>query len=104
MLNLDDQNFEKEVLKNEGLVLVNFWRPGCKPCLTMELVIEEVAKELENKIKVGRLNVIENPETAKLYGIPATPTIIIFKNGEPIEKAVGLRQKQVLVDKLYSLF
>ena len=49
MLNLDDQNFEKEVLKNEGLVLVNFWRPGCKHSLTMELSIEEVVKELENK-------------------------------------------------------
>ena len=69
----------------------------------MEPVIEEVAKELKNRIKVGKLNVIENPETAKLYGIPATPTLIIFKNGEPIEKAVGLRQKQLLIDKLNSL-
>ena len=103
MLELDNQNFEEKVLKNEKLVLVDFWRPGCKPCLTMELVIEEVAKELESRVEVGKLNVMENPEIAKTYGIPATPTLIIFKDGEPIEKAVGLRPKQVLIDKLNSL-
>ncbi len=104
MLELDDQNFEKEVLKNEKLVLVSFWRPGCRPCLVMEPIIEEVAKEFEDRIKVGKLNVLENPETAKLYRIPATPTLIIFKNGRSIEKAVGLRPKQILIDKLNSLF
>ena len=103
MLELNDQNFEKEVLKNEELVLVSFWRPGCKPCLTMEPVVEELAKEFEGRIKVGKLNVFENPETVKLYRIPATPALIIFKNGKPIEKAVGLRPKQILIDKLNSL-
>jgi len=103
MLELNDENFESEVLKNEQLVLVDFWRPGCKACLIMIPVIEEVAKELEGRAKVGKLNVAENLETAKAYKIPGVPTIIIFKNGEPIEKAVGLRPKQVLIDKLNSL-
>lgn len=103
MLELNDQNFEKEVLKSERLVLVSFWRPGCGPCLTMEPIIEEVARELKDRVEVGKLNIIENPETAKLYGIPATPTLIIFKNGKPIEKAVGLRARQILIDKLNSL-
>lgn len=103
MLELDNQNFEEKVLKNEKLVLVDFWRPGCKPCLTMEPIIEEVAKELEGRVEVGKLNVMENPEIAKTYAIPATPALIIFKEGEPIEKAIGLRSKQVLIDKLNSL-
>lgn len=103
MMELDDQNFEEEILKSEKLVLVSFWRPGCGPCLTMEPIIEEVAKEFNNRVEVGKLNIIENPETAKVYGIPATPTLIIFKDGKPIEKAVGLRPKQILIDKLNSL-
>lgn len=103
MLELDDQNFEKEVLKSEKLVLVDFWRPGCGPCLAIEPVIEEVAKEFKDQVVVGKLNIMEGPETARAYGIPATPTLIIFKNGKAIEKAVGLRPKQILIDKLNSL-
>ncbi|MCH8741712.1 thiol reductase thioredoxin [Patescibacteria group bacterium] len=103
MMELDDQNFESEVLKNEKLVLVNFWRPGCGPCLKMDPIVEEVAKELEGRVLVGKLNIFENLETAKTYRIPATPTLIIFKDGKAIEKAVGLRPKQLLIDKLNSL-
>jgi len=103
MLELDDQNFEEKVLQNEKLVLVDFWRPGCGPCLTMEPVIKEVAQELGDRVVVGKLNIMENPEIANTYKIPATPALIIFKNGKPIEKAVGLRPKQVLIDKLNSL-
>ena len=103
MVELNDQNFETEVLKNEKLVLVSFWRPGCGPCLTMDQIIEGVAKELEGRVMVGKLNILENLEIAKTYGIPATPTLIIFKNGQPVEKAVGLRSKQVLINKLNSL-
>jgi len=103
MLELNDENFEKEVLENEQLVLVNFWRPGCGACFKMEPIIEEVAKELEGKVKCGKLNVFEAPKIAEKYRIPATPTLIIFKDGEPIEKVVGLRPKQILIDKLNSL-
>lgn len=103
MLELNDLNFKEKVLKNEKLVLVDFWRPGCGPCFAVEPVIEEVANELGDKIVVGKLNILESPETAKLYEIPATPTLIIFKNGEPVEKAVGLRPKQALINKLNSL-
>jgi len=103
MIELNDQNFEKEVLKNKKLVLVSFWKLGCKPCLVMDLIIEEIAKEFKERLKIGKLNVFENPVTAKAYGIPATPTLIIFKDGKPIEKAVGLRSKQILIDKLNSL-
>jgi len=103
MLELNDENFKKEVLESKQLALVDFWRPGCRACLTMMPIIEEVAEEFKVRVRVGKLNINENPETARLYRIPAVPTIIIFKDGQPIEKAVGLRPKQVLVDKLNSL-
>ena len=103
MLELDDQNFGKEVLENSKMVLVSFWSPGCGPCLIMEPVIEELTKEFEGRVEVGKLNIIENPGIAKTYGIPATPTLIIFKDGKPIERAVGLRPKQILANKLNSL-
>ena len=103
MLELNDENFEEEVLKSEKLALVVFGRPGCGACLIMAPVIEELSKELEDRARVGKLNVFENPETAKVYKIPAVPALIIFKGGKPIEKAVGLRSKQALADKLNSL-
>ncbi len=103
MIEFNDENFEEEVLKSEQLVLVDFWMPGCKPCLAIAPIVEELAKEFEGKAKIGKLNVVENPETPKKYKIPAVPTLIIFKNGEPTEKAVGLRPKQVLIDKINSL-
>ena len=103
MLELNDENFKTEVLEAEQAVLVVFWMPGCKACVTMEPIVEEVAKEIRNKAKVGKLNISENPETAKTYKIPAVPTVIIFKGGQPREKAVGVRQKQVLVDRVNSI-
>jgi len=103
MLELNDENFAEEILKSEKLALVDFWQLGCGACLTMAPVVEELAKEFEDRVKVGKLNVAENPEIAKAYKIPAVPTFIIFKGGKPIEKAVGLRSKQILVDKLNSL-
>jgi len=102
MQEFNDQNFE-EILSSETLVLVNFWRPGCGPCLRMEPIIAGLAQEFSGRVEVGSLNIFENPETAKRYRIPATPTLIIFKCGEPIERAVGLRPQQALTDKLNSL-
>ena len=103
MQEFNDQNFEEEVSRNKKLVFVHFWRPGCGPCLRMESVVEELAQEFEGRVVVGSLNIFENLETAKKYKIPATPTLIIFREGEPIERAVGLRPKQALADKLNSL-
>ena len=103
MLEFNDENIEQEVIKSEQLVLIDFWMPGCGPCLMMTPIIEEISREFEGKVKVGKLNVLENPETHKIYRAPGVPYLIIFKNGEPIEKAVGLRPKQILIDKLNSL-
>ena len=97
---LTDQNFEKEVLESKGLVLVDFWSPTCPPCLMLAPIIEEVAKEFEGKVKVGKLNVIENQITAQKYQIFSIPTIIIFKDGREIERMIGLRPKEAIVEKL----
>ena len=102
-LTLTDQNFEQEVIKSGKLVLVDFWSPTCSPCLILGPIIEEIAKDLEGKVKVGKLNVFENPKTAEKYEIVGIPTIIIFRDGEMKERATGLRSKQVIADKLNSL-
>ncbi len=103
MLELSDENFEKEVLESQKPVLVDFWSPTCPPCLMLGPIIEDIDREFEDKAKVGKLNVLENPETSKKYQIVGIPTIIIFKNGEAKERATGLRPKQIIADKLSSL-
>jgi len=103
MLELTDENFEKEVINSAQLVLVDFWSPTCPPCLMLAPIIEEVAKEFESRAKVGKLNVMKNQETAGKYKIFGIPTIIIFKNGKEIERVVGLEPKEAIADKLNSL-
>ena len=100
---LNDQNFEGEVIKSEKPVLVDFWNPTCSPCIILGPIIEKIAKDFEGKAKVGKLNVMENPETAGKYKIVGIPTIIIFKKGKPIERATGLRSKEAIADKLNSI-
>lgn len=102
MLTLSDQDFEQEVIKSDKPALVDFWSPFCGPCLVMGPVIEEIAKEFEGRVKVGKLNVAENPETTRRYEVKGVPTFIIFKDSQVIEKITGARPKQFLVDQLNS--
>jgi len=103
MVNLNDESFEQAIQNGDKLVLVDFWSQMCAPCLVMGPIIEEIAEEFEGKIKVGKLNVGENLEIARKYGIMAVPTFLIFKNSQEIERIIGARPKQFLVDKLNSL-
>ena len=95
-----DQNFEEEVLKSELPVLVDFFAVWCGPCQMMAPVIEEMAKELEGKVKNGKMNVDENPQTAEKYGIMSIPTLILFKNGEPVKTLQGFRGKEDIVKEI----
>uniref|UniRef100_A0A7V5XGS7 Thioredoxin n=1 Tax=Thermodesulfobacterium geofontis TaxID=1295609 RepID=A0A7V5XGS7_9BACT len=97
---VNDQNFEKEVLKAEVPVLVDFWAAWCGPCKIIAPIIDEIAEELEGKIKVCKINVDENPITPGKYGIRAIPTLIIFKKGEPVEVIVGAVSKSVILNAL----
>ncbi len=103
MITLTDKNFKEEVLKAKIPVLVDFWAPWCAPCQMQGPIIEEVVKEFETKIKVGKLNVDENREIAGQYQIMSIPTLIIFKDGKVVEQMTGVQSKEVLVDKINSL-
>jgi len=102
-IKLSTENFEKEVLKTEKPVLVDFYADWCGPCNAMAPVIEELAKELEEKVKVGKINVDENPDIAVEYNVMSIPTLIVFKNGKEEKRLVGLRNKEELINLFWFL-
>ena len=103
VITLTDNNFEEEVLQAELPVLVDFWAPWCGPCRMVGPVVEELASEFEGRAKVCKLNVDEGPATAQKYGVMSIPTLMIFKDGGVVERLVGVRSKEVLMEKLSRL-
>lgn len=99
-IELNEQNFTEEVLNSSIPVLVDFWAPWCMPCRIIAPLIEEISKEYAEKIKVGKLNVDENPVIANQYQIMGIPTLIIFKDSKPVDKIVGAVPKSVIEEKL----
>ena len=87
-------NFETEVLGSDVPVLVDFWATWCMPCRMLAPVIEEIASENEGKIKVGKVNVDENPDLARKYRVMSIPTVLVFKNGELTATSVGVDSKE----------
>lgn len=103
-LQFNQQNFDSEVIKSEVPVLVDFWAPWCGPCKMQGPIIDEVAKIYEGKkVKIGKLNVDEAPQIASRFQVMSIPTLIIFKNGKPIEQMFGVQDKNILATKIDKL-
>ncbi len=96
VLQLSDDTFENDVLKSTVPVLVDFWASWCAPCKAIGPVVEGLATEYEGKVKVGKLNVDENPGTPSQYGVRGIPTLILFKDGKIVDQVVGAVPKTQL--------
>ena len=95
-----DATFDDEVLKSESLVLVDFWAPWCGPCRLVAPVLEEIAGENTNKVKIVKVNVDENPGVSQRYGIRSIPTMMFFKGGSQVDTLIGAAQKQHIQEKV----
>ena len=100
ILQLTDDNFKSEVLESTIPVLVDFWAPWCGPCRMLAPTIEELSREYDGKVKVCKLNTDESPETAGGFGISSIPTVLVFKNGQVVDRLVGLNPKKKFQDML----
>lgn len=99
-MEITSENFEKEVLQASKPVLVDFWASWCMPCKMMAPVVEEIAKEKEQEIKVYKVNIDKETNLATKYGVMSIPTFLVFKDGKVVNSSVGVQDKQELLDLL----
>lgn len=95
-----DNNFQAEVLESETPVLVDFWAPWCGPCRVVAPVLEEIAAEKGDQLRIVKLNTDENPQISAQYQVLSIPTLILFKHGQPVKKVVGAYPKRKLEAEL----
>ncbi len=100
IMHVSDSTFEKEVLQAAQPVLIDFYADWCGPCRAIAPILEEIAHDLGDRLKVVKLDVDQNPETAMQYGVQSIPTLLLFKNGKEVERLIGYMSKSKLVSKI----
>ena len=98
ILHITKENFDKEVLKSDVPVLVDFWADWCGPCKALGPILEEVESELAPGVKIAKINIYEQEELAAQFRVMSIPTLLLFKNGQPVEKSVGLISKDQVIE------
>ena len=95
-ITIDDSNFDQTVLQADKPVLVDFWAPWCRPCLMVAPILDELAKEYNNRVSIARMDIDQNQKIAAKYNIMSIPTLLLFKEGKPVSHIVGFRPKEEL--------
>lgn len=95
-----DVNFQETAIDNQGVTVIDFWAEWCGPCRMVGPIIDELSEELKGKVLVGKVDVDSNPNVSTKYGVRSIPTILILKNGEVVDKHVGVATKQALMTKI----
>jgi thioredoxin 1 len=103
IVTLSDSNFDEEVKSSEEAVLVDFWAEWCGPCKMVAPILQEIATEQEGKLRIGKLNIDENLETARRFEVMSIPTLILFRDGEPLLRIIGAKGKGQLLQELQSV-
>jgi len=101
-VHVTDKNFEAEVIKSDLLVLADFWAEWCGPCRAIAPIVDEIAAELEGKLKVVKINVDDAQELAGKFNIMSIPTLLLFKKGEPVDQIIGAASKDQMLEKINS--
>ena len=99
-LTITNANFKSEVLESDKPVLVDFWAPWCGPCRMLSPIVSEIAEELKDKVKVGKVNVDEEEELAAMFRVSSIPLLVVMKDGKVVNSAVGVRPKDQIVGML----
>lgn len=100
VINLNEKNFEEEVLKSEKTVLIDFWASWCGPCRMMSPVVDEIAGEMKDSVKVCKINIDEEQNLAVKYNVMSIPTFVVLKNGKEVGRTVGVQDKQEIIKML----